>query len=99
MNKNITGIVYLMGYLFTLINNYVFKHFTSQKELTFKVNSVTRYPNIVTNTSLSSPNMYYYNLCYFLIPQFLNIHFVRNPLSLHNIFLKTTKSCYYFLYF
>ena len=93
-----------MGYLFTLINNYVFSSISPHKEeLAFKSEFCYKgIPILPPNTSLSSPNMaiLIYSLCYFLIPQFLrNIHFVRNPLDLHIIFLKTIKSCYYFLYF
>ena len=85
MNKNIIGIVYLIGYLFTLINNYVFSSVSVEKEeLHLKSEFCYKGIPILPNNSFSSPNMaiLIYSLCYFLIPQFLrNIHFVRNPLG------------------
>lgn len=86
MNNNITGIIYLLGYLFTLLNNYIFSNISPEKEeLGFKSEFCYKgIPILPTNTSFSSPNMaiLIYSLCYFLIPQFIrNIHFVRNPIG------------------
>lgn len=104
MNKNIIGIVYLMGYLFTLINNYVFSSISPHKEeLTFKSEFCYKgIPLLPPNTSLSSPNMaiLIYSLCYFLIPQFLrNIHFVRNPLGFAYYIFENNKELLLFFIF
>ena len=86
MNKNIIGIIYLIGYMFTLINNYIFSSVSVEKEDT-SLKSEFCYkgiPILPSNNSFSSPNMaiIIYSLCYFLIPDFLrNIHYVRNPLG------------------
>lgn len=86
MNNNIVGVVYLLGYIFTLINNFVFSSISPEKEaIPFKSEFCYKgVPILPSNNSFSSPNMaiLIYSLCYFLIPQFVrNIHFVRNPLG------------------
>lgn len=104
MNKNIIGIVYLMGYIFTLINNYLFSSIVREKEdLNLKSEFCYKgIPILPPNTKFSSPNMaiLIYSLCYFLIPQFLrNIHFVRNPLGFAYYIFENNKELLLFFLF
>lgn len=104
MNKNIIGLIYLVGYIFTLVNNYVFSSISPVKEnLTFKSEFCYKgIPILPSNNSFSSPNMaiIIYSLCYFLIPPFLrNIHYVRNPLGFAYYIFDNNKELLLFFLF
>lgn len=101
MNNNIIGIIYLMGYLITLVNNYIISSL-SVDENNLNLKSEFCYkgiPIVPYNNSLSSPNMaiIIYSLCYFLIPQFLrNINFIRNPIGFAYFIIKNNAHMFAF---
>lgn len=95
MNKNVSGIIYLLGLTFTMFNNLLVNSLdveTINEKTNNNLKNELCYsgiPFVPKNNNLSSPNsaVIVFTYFFFLSPAFLrNIHFIRSPLGLFDFF-------------
>ena len=96
MNKNSSGIVYLLGLLLTMFNNLLVNSMDYRETENYMKSDMcyAGIPFVSKYTNLSSPNtaVIVYTFFFFLSPAFLrNMHFIRSPLGLLDFFITRFK--------
>ena len=96
MNKNSSGIVYLLGLLLTMFNNLLVNSMDYRETENYMRSDMcyAGIPFVSKYTNLSSPNtaVIVYTFFFFLSPAFLrNMHFIRSPLGLLDFFITRFK--------
>lgn len=95
MNKNVSGIIYLLGLTFTMFNNLLINSLdveTLDDKLKNNLKNELCYsgiPFVPKNNNLSSPNtaVIVFTYFFFLSPAFLrHMHFIRSPVGLFDFF-------------